>query len=250
LNARPDWSLPAEGRALLSEDFDNTAQQASVSSQTQHAVVDQQTAAAADGGTPFDYGTELEDVFDRPGKTHSQISDSPGGTPPVTRPGHRRERTAAEIATDHAHEPPREERIFEVVRQEWECPDPVIRQQLVEEYQGFCQICGEGFHKRNGEPFFISKYLVSRTKARTIDRLGNVLCLCANCSAKFQHGPVEMKDPKEQILALRTVAEGGNGEPVIMFRLCGEEKRILFSERHFIDLQELIKQLNPLTTDQ
>ena len=59
-----------------------------------------------------------------------------------------------------------------------------------------------------------------------------------------------MKDPKEQILALRTVAEGGNGEPVIIFRLCGEEKRILFSERHLIDLQELIKQLNPLTTDQ
>ena len=130
------------------------------------------------------------------------------------------------------------------MRQEWECPDPVIRQQLVEEYRGCCQICGEGFRKRNGEPFFISKYLVSRTKARTIDRLGNVLCLCANCSAKFQHGGVEMTDPVEQILALRTVAEGGALEPSIVFRLCGEDRRIVFSERHLIDLQELIKQLS------
>ena len=52
-----------------------------------------------------------------------------------------------------------------------------------------------------------------------------------------------MKDPVEQILALRTIAEGGNGEPAIIFRLCGEDRRIVFSERHLIDLQELIKQL-------
>jgi hypothetical protein len=246
LISKRDWSLSAEGKSLLGEEIGKGSQQPDVSSQTLDGEGGQQaaTAADADAETVFDYRTELEEAFDRPGKSPPHVNDSTGGAGLVTRPGHRRGQTAAEIAADHSHEPPREERTFEVLRQEWECPDPVIRQQLVEEYQGCCQICGEGFRKRNGEPFFISKYLVSRTKARTIDRLGNVLCLCANCSAKFQHGGVEMTDPVEQILALRTVAEGGAGEPAIMFRLCGEDRRIVFSERHLIDLQELIKQLS------
>jgi hypothetical protein len=247
LVSKRDWALSPEGRSLLGEEIDKNTQEADVSSQTIDAEGDQQTAAATDAGIAFDYGAEIEEVFDRPGKSHQHGNDSTEGAGLVTRPGHRRERTAAEIAADHSHEPQREERIFEVLRQEWECPDPVIRQQLVEEYHGSCQICGEGFRKRNGEAFFISKYLVSRTNARTIDRLGNVLCLCANCSAKFQHGAVEMKDPVEQILALRTVAEGGGGEPAISFRLCGEDRRIVFSERHLIDLQELVKQLSSPT---
>ena len=244
LISKRDWSLPAEGKLLLGEDADKNSQDSTGSSQPQDAEGDQQTAAATVAGAVFDYRTELEDVFDRPGKSHPHTDESAEGTGLVTRPGHRRERTAAEIAADHSHEPPREDRMFEVLRQEWECPDAVIRQQLVEEYHGYCQICKEGFRKRDGEPFFISKYLVSRTKARTIDRLGNVLCLCANCSAKFQHGAVEMKEPVEQILALRTVAEGGNGDPVITFRMCGEDRRVVFSERHLIDLQELLKQLS------
>jgi hypothetical protein len=244
LVSKRDWALSPEGRSLLGEEIDKNTRPADVSSQTIDAEGDQQTAAAIDVGKAFDYGAEIDDVFDRPSKSHPHGNDSTEGAGLVTRPGHRRERTAAEIAADHSHEPPREERIVEVLRQEWECPDPDIRQQLVEEYHGCCQICREGFRKRNGEAFFISKYLVSRTKARTIDRLGNVLCLCANCSAKFQHGAVEMKDPVEQILALRTVAEGGGGEPAINFRLCGEDRRIVFSERHLIDLQELIKQLS------
>jgi len=106
-----------------------------------------------------------------------------------------------------------------------------------------CQICEAGFPKRNGEPFFISKYLVSRTKARTIDRLGNVLCLCPTCAAKFQHGAVEMHDPLTQILRLRTRAEGGKGDLALSFHLCGQECRIHFSDRHLIDLQELLKTL-------
>jgi len=54
-----------------------------------------------------------------------------------------------------------------------------------------------------------------------------------------------MKDPDQQILALRTIAEGGTGEPAIAFRLCGEDQLIVFSERHLIDLQELLKELTP-----
>jgi hypothetical protein len=53
-----------------------------------------------------------------------------------------------------------------------------------------------------------------------------------------------MEDPAAHILSLRTAAEGANSEPSISFRLCGEEQHIVFSERHLIDLQELLKQLS------
>ena len=246
LISKRDWSLPAEGKSLLGEDSVESSNQTDISAPIRDEVDKPAAATPPDGGEDLDYGSELEDVFDRPGKSPPRAEESSGETGLVGRPGYRRDRTAAEIADDHSHEPARVERVFEVLRQEWECQNPDIRQQLVEEYHGCCQICREGFRKRSdGEPYFISKYLVSRTKARAIDRLGNVLCLCANCSAKFQHGAVEMQDPVEQILALRTVAEGGDGEPAVSFRLCGEDRRIVFSERHLIDLQELIKQLRP-----
>jgi hypothetical protein len=248
LISKRDWSLPAEGKLLLGDSLPDNIQQVGVVSPDVVDEVHEQgvvTVAHEQDGT-LDYGRELEHVFDRPGKTHPEAGESLDGPGPVTRPAQRRERTAAEIAADHSQELAREECVFEVLRQEWECPDPVIRQQLVEEYHGRCQICREGFPKRNGEPFFISKYLVSRTKARTIDRLGNVLCLCATCSAKFQHGAVEMDNPIEQISALRTLTEGGSGDLSIPFHLCGEVRRILFSERHLIDLQELLKQVSSL----
>ena len=142
LISKRDWSLPAEGKSLLGEEVDRNTEQLTVSSQTGDAEVEEQTAATTDAGAVFDYGTELEDVFDRPGKLHPHTDDSTGGTGLVARPGHRRERTAAEIAAEHSHEPPREERIFEVLRQEWECPDLVIRQQLVEEYRDAARSVG------------------------------------------------------------------------------------------------------------
>jgi hypothetical protein len=242
--SKRDWSIPQQARSLLGD-----AHPGSLTAT--RGVEDEQAAsdatipagAAADATRELDYGTELEGVFQRPGATDSVVGGERDGPTPVPRPSHRRERTFAEIESDRSHEPMREERVFEVLRQEWECPDPVIRQQLIEEYQGRCQICKAGFPKRNGEPFFISKYLVSRTKARTIDRLGNVLCLCPTCAAKFQHGAVEMQDPLTQILRLRTRAEGGKGDLALSFLLCGQECHILFSDRHLIDLQELLKTL-------
>jgi hypothetical protein len=35
--------------------------------------------------------------------------------------------------------------------------------------------------------------------------------------------------------------EGGNGLPAILLRLCGEDERVEFSERHMMDLQELLE---------
>jgi hypothetical protein len=247
LISKRDWTLSAEGKVLLGEDGagGNCGEAVSLGS-SGGAQGQQEGSGPSQEAAKLDYASEIKTVFRRPSKPHSAMSESTSGPGPVTQPDHRRERTDAEIAADLSNEPPREERISEVLQQEWECPDPQVRQQLVEEYQGRCQICQDGFRMRTGHPFFISKYLVSRTKARTIDRLGNVLCLCANCSAKFQHGAVEMENPVEKILSLRTIKDGGNGEPAITVRLCGEDQRIVFSERHLIDLQELLKQLSSL----
>jgi len=83
-------------------------------------------------------------------------------------------------------------------------------------------------------------YLVSRTGARWIDRPGNVLCLCATCCAKFQHGPVEADDMLSQIERFKALRESGAGSPSLRIRLCEQETTIRFTERHLIDLQEML----------
>lgn len=242
--SKRDWSIPPDAKSLLGDARANTSILTPDANGEQAASDStEQEKETSDSIRDLDYGSELESVFKRPDAAESIVAGGREGPPPVSRPSHRRERTSAEIESALSNEPAREERAFEVLRQEWECPDPVIREQLVEEYQGRCQICKAGFPKRNGEPFFISKYLVSRTKARAIDRLGNVLCLCPTCAAKFQHGGVEMQDPFTQILQLRTRAEGGNGDLALTFHFCGKECRIVFSDRHLIDLQQLLKTL-------
>jgi hypothetical protein len=129
LISKRDWCLSAEGKSLLGEVSAGDSHHADDSSQVREDGNGQETAAESPDGGGFDYGAELEGVFDRQGKSHPPADEATGGSELVTRPGHRRERTAAEIAADHSHEPPRDERVFDVLRQEWERPDPVIRQQ-------------------------------------------------------------------------------------------------------------------------
>jgi hypothetical protein len=52
-----------------------------------------------------------------------------------------------------------------------------------------------------------------------------------------------MDDPAEHNLAVLASTEGGHGKLSISCRLCGKEGHIIFSKRHLIDLQELLKQL-------
>ncbi len=80
-----------------------------------------------------------------------------------------------------------------------------------------------------------------RTKASWIDRPGNVLCLCANCCAKFEHGQVEAKNVLVQIQDYQCSAEGGVGIGTIPMKLCNEDATLKFSERHILDLQEMLK---------
>ena len=121
----------------------------------------------------------------------------------------------------------------------WEAKNYEVRTFLKEQYGGKCQICNSTFSKRNSEPYFEGLYLVSHTHARWLDRPGNVLCLCANCCAKFEHGTVEAKNIEEQIKSWKCKAEGGIKMPSLKVRLCGEDMEIHFTEQHILDLQSL-----------
>jgi hypothetical protein len=123
----------------------------------------------------------------------------------------------------------------------WDEKNSQTRDFLEAEYNGCCQICQDTFYKRDGKPYFEGLYLVSYTRAEWIDRPGNVLCLCATCAAKFQYGSVEADDVLEQLQAFQTQKEGGNAVLTLRIRLCGEDAYIRFTERHVVNLQELLK---------
>jgi len=58
--------------------------------------------------------------------------------------------------------------------------------------------------------------------------------------AKFQHGTVECQDIAHQIHSQKTIQEGGQGKPLIRVKLVGVLVPINFSERHLIEVQELL----------
>ena len=186
----------------------------------------------------LDYRAELQVVFERPGQSPEDYSHPRPG--PIPNPEQRRERTAADIVAARYEEPSPAERFQVVPRKRWEQRNYGPRQFLLEQYRGRCQICHDVFLKRDGQPYFEGLYLVRRTKARWVDRPGNVLCLCATCSAKFQYGPVEADDVIGRIEAYRTRREGGDDELRLQVRLCGASEDIVFTERHAIDLQAIL----------
>lgn len=184
------------------------------------------------------YAVALSEAFDRPATRTRAASDAPHGGR-VSNPDLRRQRTHDAIADDQAVEPQAHDRFRPVPRKIWEAKDSTTRHFVEEQYGGRCQICGDTFHKRNGRPYFEALYLVARTKARWIDRPGNVLCLCATCCAKLQHGPVEAEDLTDQIVRWRTEQEEG-GDPHLSLQVCGVEVTVAFTEKHLLDLQEMV----------
>ena len=189
----------------------------------------------------FSYQEELKHAFNRP-----QVGENGGSNhiPPghIPDPDHRREQIRKDLQDDIEEEPPPWQRFQRIPTKKWERKNNEVRIFLKEQYHGQCQICSHTFTQRNGEPYFEGLYLVSRTKAAWIDRVGNVLCLCANCCAKLTHGQVEEgRDIVEQILSFRGFNEGGTSGAIIEFNLCGEDVQLRFSERHILDLQELLK---------
>ena len=184
------------------------------------------------------FAEALTEAFDRRAARALSADEAARGT--VENPQLRRERLQAAIKADKAAEPGAEARFRRIPRRVWEARDSAVRHFLLEQYQGHCQLCNDTFAKRDGTAYFEGVYLVSRTNARWLDRPGNIISLCATCCAKFQHGPVESTGILDQIVSWRSKREGG-GLPILSLFLCGDEVALRFTEKHMLDLQEMIR---------
>ncbi len=191
----------------------------------------------------FDFVSSLQSTFEKPPEEPQEPDEHPvdPASTIVPDPERRRRKVQEDILISLLNELENNQRFRRVPSVVWDKKDNRVRSFLLEEYHGQCQICGSTFLKRNGSPYFEGLYLVSRVDAQWVDRPGNVLCLCATCCAKFQHGMVITEDVVNQILQCKMKKEGGSGHPGIIIELCNEQVEIRFTERHMIDLQEMIK---------
>jgi hypothetical protein len=179
----------------------------------------------------------LAEAFDRPATrepSYDQVNEGP-----IRNPEQYRTRIQQELEQAKAEEPVIDARFRRVPRKVWDEKDGDVRAFLEAEYAGHCQICGQTFPKRNGQPYFEGVYIISRTEAQWLDNAGNVLCLCPTCTAKFEYGAVQAEDIVDQLLALTTRLEGDGGE-VIRILLCNHEVSIRFTERHLVRFQALL----------
>jgi len=194
------------------------------------------------GMAPAPFSDKLKHALNKPGKA-AESQQAPERSS-VSNPERRREQTEKEISAAREKEPRQNERQKVLPRTVWESKNPDVRGKLKVWYRGSCQICSETFRKRDGENYFEACYLVSTSAdgAGWVDRVGNVLCLCADCSAKFQFGSIESpSNIQKKIADLRMVKEGGTQPHIISIRLCDEDVAITFDERHLIDLQSMLK---------
>lgn len=187
----------------------------------------------------IDYLTEIEKSFNKSGETEVQPHIVDSGR--VNNPERRREKIAEEHRDRLNREPSADDGRRETYRTLLEGPDPQVREYLFQMYSGECQICGSTFPERNGKPFFVASYIVERRKSGAVDTPANALCLCADHFAKFKHGKSEAGNITTQIENFQTESEGGDCEPILYIKLCGEECEIRFKEKHLLDLQELLK---------
>jgi hypothetical protein len=191
---------------------------------------------------PAPFSDELKTALNKPGKANE--SPQAPERSPVSNPERRLEQTEKEIAAAREKEPRQSERQKTLPRTVWESKNSDVRIKLKEWYGGSCQICSETFRKHDGDNYFEACYLVplTTTGAAWLDRVGNALCLCADCSAKFQFGPKEApSDIQKRIADLKLVKEGGTQPHTISIKLCGEDVEINFDESHLLDLQSMLK---------
>lgn len=195
---------------------------------------------AATTGAAGDVKQALKDAFNKTGKT--QITDDRPPSGEVRNPADRRTRTRENYSSRKSREPAVAQRITQRIVDIWDPKNKVVRDFLYEEYSGRCQICGETnrFPRRDGKAYFEAVYLIPHSEAAWTDDPGSVICLCALCSAKFQHGAVECQDIAQQIHSQKTAEEGGKVQPSINVKLIGKPVVIKFSERHLIEVQELL----------
>lgn len=201
---------------------------------------------AADGGKqvrpqqPSPATIELEALekgFNRSGK-----SGSPQKTPPpasIRDAPTYRTRIRKKYSEKRLAEPLAEERKKSRTVSIWEPKNSAVREFFLGEYGGRCQICDETFTRRDGRPYFEAVHLIPYTVAAWTDEPGSVLCLCGQCSAKWQHGSVESSDAINRLQRLSLQGDSGVA-PTLALRLAGNDATIHFSDRHLIEIQELL----------
>ncbi|MCB0878779.1 MAG: hypothetical protein KDC46_07340, partial [Thermoleophilia bacterium] len=185
----------------------------------------------------LDFGAELAKALVREGKGEAYKPQA--HLDPMPNPARRGAAIDEQIAEARSHEPPATERFQRVSRRQWDAKDNATRTFIEQEYVGECQVCQDWFTKRDGKLYFEAHYLVSNKQAAWIDRPGNVLCLCAQCGAKFQHGAVDFGDFVMQVADWRPTSTTGAVEFEI--QLCGNPVSLRFSSKHLLDVQALMR---------
>lgn len=191
--------------------------------------------------SPADFGDGLREAFSKDGAT--EINDEFGGygENSVKNPGIRGARVGEKFRDAIKNEPSPESRRHPRENSPLEGPSEEVRSSLFAWYHGKCQICGNTWPKRNGEPYFAAAYLVHRRHARFLDNPGNALCLCAEHFAQWQYAAKEPTDDiVTQIARLRLQAEGGGGNLFLGFRMLNVDCAINYDERHFLGLRVLL----------
>jgi len=194
----------------------------------------------------FNYITSLSAAFTKSGLTQfneeimSHINNNDEDILP--NPARRAGKLSEDYLKSINNEPSAETRRKETERKLLEPPNEAVRASLYEWYQGKCQICGETWPKRNGEPYFAAAYIVERQHRRWLDEPGNSICLCAKHFTQWRLGTKEAKNSiVEQIAGLKLANEGGSGNLSIKFRLIDQDKEIKLSERHALALRKLLE---------
>jgi hypothetical protein len=187
---------------------------------------------------PIDVGAAISDAFNREGHIEIEEFTGDGAAANAER---RRQRAAAALVSSKEAEPARGDRFQFLSRKIWERRDPAVRAYLLNTYGGRCQICLTTFPRRDGQPFFEARYIVSRVERRWLDTPGNSLCLCPTCLAKTLHGTSQAVDFLDDLRELADNAANLPDGGSVSLKLCGKPEAIRFAQRHLIDLGSLLE---------
>ncbi len=118
--------------------------------------------------------------------------------------------------------------------------ESITRPFLLEQYGGTCQICSvAGFPTLQGEPFFEAVYIVSGKKGQEVDMSGNVVSVCAMCSARLLYGKVST--PDNLLVLLRNIDTHSSDELLLNISLGDERCQISFSSAHKEQVRNFIR---------
>jgi hypothetical protein len=191
--------------------------------------------------TATPYHEAVKGAFVQRGGPQAEHEDSGGRT--SRNPDRRKVKLGEEISADLVLASSTEGRFTFGLCKKWKVKNDQVKARLTSWYGGKCQICERTFTQRNNQPYFEGLYLVPHTKAKWIDRAGNVLCLCPWHSAMFQFGSKEFEgDILAKILGFVPFISGGTQKADISLRLCGESITIGFHEDHFLELQTMVEE--------